>query len=398
MAEVFRIIHKKCFKCKKYNAKPFKAPEVPPLPEFRITPSSHPFENTGLDIFGPVYILVDDEQTKGYKKVKRWVLLLTCLVIRAIHLEILVGMDTMDIICAIKRFTARRGTPALILSDNAPQFHLVNGCLQELWKTFFEDNRSNTYFAENNITWKFTPQNAPWMGGAYERLVQVTKNAFRRTYGEQSLTEREFNTSITEIEGVINSRPITYVDKELSTPLLSPNHFLRVATPAIPIDISERDQHHLSKKERVLEYWKAAEESLNVYWRIWSEQYLLALREVKSKQADKNQLQPKVGEVVLMIDPTQKRGYWRKAVVERLIQSADGRHRSAQIRLATGNRMIRPLVKLASLELLDVLPEDQRPSVVVSGEDVDASSTDPSGTDEGPAPVVMFLRSSSPII
>lgn len=33
------------------------------------------------------------------------------------------------------------------------------------------------YFAESEIEWKFIPQSAPWMGGAYERLVGVTKTS-----------------------------------------------------------------------------------------------------------------------------------------------------------------------------------------------------------------------------
>lgn len=392
--EVFRIIHTKCFKCKRYNAVPFKPPEIAPLPQFRVEPTSHPFENTGIDVFGPIYVYSTSSGNK--EKVKRWVLLFTCLVIRAVHFEILTHLDTQDILCAIKKFTARRGTPSLILSDNAPQFHLVNGTMQELWQTFYENESANKYFAEHNLTWKFTPQSAPWMGGAYERLVGVTKDAFKRTYSEQTVNEREFSTAIVEIEAVLNTRPIAYVDKELDSQLLTPNHFLRVKFPAIPINVEERDQHKLSTKERLLSYWKATERDLNIFWRVWSDQYLLSLREIRNKATKSTSKMPKVGDIVLMVDPAQKRGYWRKGIIERLILSADQKCRSAQIKVSTGTRMIRPITKLASLELLDDLP-DQIPSVsVTSGEDVDLS-TDPSEVDDGPASVVLLSRSWGPV-
>lgn len=392
--EVYRIVHSKCLKCRRYNAVPYRAPEISPLPQFRIQPSSHPFENTGIDVFGPIYVYSTASMNK--EKIKRWVLLFTCLVTRAIHLEVLENLDTQDILCAMKKFTARRGTPSLILSDNAPQFHLVNGTMQELWQTFYEDESANKYFTEHNLMWKFTPQSAPWMGGAYERLVGVTKDAFKRTYSEQTVNEREFTTAIVEIEAVINNRPIAYVDKDLTSQLLTPNHFLRVKFPAIPIDVQPRDQRNLSTKERLLAYWKATEQDLNIYWRIWSEQYLLALTEVRNRTAKTENRSPKVGDIVLMIDPNQKRGYWRKGIIERLIYSADNKCRSAQLKVSTGTRMIRPITKLASLELLDDLPDQSSSSSVISGEDVDLS-TDPSETNEGPAPVVLVSRSCVPV-
>lgn len=373
--EVYRIIHSDCFKCKRYQAKPYTLPKEGPLPEFRIQQTSHPFQNVGIDVFGPAYVVLNRGQDET--KLKRWVLLFTCLVVRAIHFEVLEGMDTQDILCAIKRFVARRGTPELILSDNAPQFHLVNGCIQELWYKFSEDTAANKYLAEKEIVWKFTPQNAPWMGGAYERLVQITKNAFKRTYGEQTLTDREFCTNITELEGILNNRPITYSDRELTTPLLTPNHFLHVQYPALPIDTEKPDDQRLSTKNTLLQYWKASETSLNVFWKVWSEQYLLALREVKSKSGQTQTLIPKVGEIVLLLDPNKKRGHWRKAIIERLITSADGKVRSAQIRLPTGIKMIRPITKLASLEVTENLPDQVlQASASASVENVEVPSTE----------------------
>ena len=54
---------KKCTKCKKYKGPPYKLPEMPNLPESRLLPCQ-PFQNTGVDYFGPITIKVQQEPTK----------------------------------------------------------------------------------------------------------------------------------------------------------------------------------------------------------------------------------------------------------------------------------------------------------------------------------------------
>lgn len=96
-------------------------PEVPPLPRERVA-RSLPFEFTGLDYFGPLYIKqfvrVSDEVTETVSK-KVWVCLFTCLAIRAIHLELVEDMSAEEFILCLRRFMARRGIPRQIISDNA---------------------------------------------------------------------------------------------------------------------------------------------------------------------------------------------------------------------------------------------------------------------------------------
>ena len=128
-------------------------------------------------------------------------------------MDVLEGVKMVAVICALKRFAARRGTPKLIISNNAKQFHLVEGVLHELWRPFVQDECTSKYFAEKEIEWQFIPEHAPWMGGVYERLIGIVKNALQRSYGERSLSHREFETTIVEIEGITNNRPLTYVDR-----------------------------------------------------------------------------------------------------------------------------------------------------------------------------------------
>jgi len=193
----------------------------------------------------------------------------------------------------------------------------------------------------------------------YERLIQDVKRTFERVYGGQTLTTDQLSLAMTEIEAIVNSRPITYVPKEKDAEIITPNDFLAVRYPAIPIDFDKA--LNISTKE-LTQCWKAGEEYLNLFWKLWSEQYLRSLREHRDKMSSGPKdldVSPRVGEMVLQVEPNAKRSEWELAVVERLIKDEDGKIRSVQIKAKDRARRIRPVTKLASLRLLMDLPEEQ---------------------------------------
>ena len=50
-----------------------------------------------------------------------------------------------------------------------------------------------------------------WWGEAWERLLGVVKGVLRRSLGQAVLSWEELVTALTEVEVVINRRPITYL-------------------------------------------------------------------------------------------------------------------------------------------------------------------------------------------
>lgn len=109
------------------------------LPPERLLIYSKPFTNIGIDYFGPFEITI------GRSVHKRWGVIFTCLVTRAIHLDIAHSLNTDSCIMAIRRFIAVRGTPEKMFSDCGTNFR---GASQEFLKCTKEINerKLQTYF------------------------------------------------------------------------------------------------------------------------------------------------------------------------------------------------------------------------------------------------------------
>ena len=89
-----------------------------------------PFLKVGVDYFGPIMV------KHLRRKEKRYGYLFTCLVSRAVHLEM---ADSFVIINALRRFIARRGPSSDIYSDNSTNFV---GADRELEQSLEEWNQS----------------------------------------------------------------------------------------------------------------------------------------------------------------------------------------------------------------------------------------------------------------
>ena len=61
------------------------------------------------------------------------------------------------------------------------------------------------------IAWQFNVEMAPWWGGAFERMVRSTKRCLRKLIERAHFSLEEFTTALTEIEAVLNSRPLGYM-------------------------------------------------------------------------------------------------------------------------------------------------------------------------------------------
>ncbi|XP_062542194.1 uncharacterized protein LOC134210182 [Armigeres subalbatus] len=107
---LFKRIKADCQVCKNQRAAP-NPPPMADLPQARLAAYVRPFSYVGVDYFGPLTVVV------GRRHEKRWGVLVTCLTIRAVHLEIAYSLTADSCIMALRNFMARRGVPIQIVSD-----------------------------------------------------------------------------------------------------------------------------------------------------------------------------------------------------------------------------------------------------------------------------------------
>ena len=85
------------------------------LPKDRFKEAA-PFTYCAVDMFGPFKVKVKRSE------VKRYGAMFTCLVSRAVHIEVSHSMTTVSFIQALRRLVSRRGNVRQIRSDNGPNF------------------------------------------------------------------------------------------------------------------------------------------------------------------------------------------------------------------------------------------------------------------------------------
>ena len=193
----------------------------------RVTPDSV-FNRVGVDYAGPVY--VKHGFVRKLTVIKAYVCVFVSLSVKAVHLELVSDLSTDAFITLLRRFIARRGKPALILSDQGSNFV---GAARELkeFAQFLElqttQNIISEFCSTQNVQWKFIPEHAPHFGGIWESAVKSMKTHLRRIVSNVKLTFEEFTTVLTQIEACLNSRPLTPLPcDDNGVEALTPGHFL----------------------------------------------------------------------------------------------------------------------------------------------------------------------------
>ncbi|GBM17901.1 hypothetical protein AVEN_111057-1 [Araneus ventricosus] len=159
------------------------------------------------------------------------------------------------------------------------------------------------FYASHKIHWRFIVEKAAWWGGFYERLIRSVKLALRKILGKTTLSREELEILLIEIEGVLNSRPLTYVFSEFQEPVpLTPAHMLlgrRVnSLPLARLTIDS----NLSNRKMVIKRFNYRERLTNNFWNKWSKEYLLMLRSTHYVKPAGIAREFKVNDIVLIND------------------------------------------------------------------------------------------------
>ena len=339
---VKRVI-KACLICKRLEGKAYDSPPSATLPEFRVKESPL-FSKVGVDFAGPLYV-----KGPGGEVTKCYIALFTCCITRAVHLELVQNLLATTFVNCLKRMCARRGTPSLIISDNAKTFKATVKLLERLGN----EEAVVDFLNSRRITWRFNLERAPWQGGIFERMIGTVKKCLRKVLGNARLSYDELNTLLTEIECTVNSRPLTYQYNDPDE-VLTPSHLIhgRRLSPLsdsfhLDSDTDLDNSDILSKRFRYLS------RKLQHFWGRWRKEYLVDLRE--SHRMNKGMpVNIEKGDVVIIQEDNTKRGTWKTGIVEETIIGKDGQVRGAKVRRNGRGKfeiLTRPLQRLFPLEI-----------------------------------------------
>jgi len=150
-------------------------------------------------------------------------------------------LTTEFFLAAFKRFTARRGLCKTIYSDNGTNFVGAARQLKELQEfTRKNEDKLKESLASADISWRFIPPRTPHFGGLWESAVKSVKRHLYTVTKGLLCTFEELYTLLTQIESVLNSRPLMPMYEDVNDlDVLTPSHFL------IDIPLKEADSHCL---------------------------------------------------------------------------------------------------------------------------------------------------------
>ncbi|UYV84618.1 hypothetical protein LAZ67_X002845, partial [Cordylochernes scorpioides] len=319
-----RSIISACATCRRYNSKRVQTESIP-IPATRIG-STPAFGVIGVDLAGPL-------TETGGKKI--WVVLYTCAVYRAVHLELTKTVSTEGFLDTFRRFVSRRGRPSIVYSDNGLNFVGCNNLFKKVnWNDVLR------YATVQRNKWNFNPPTAAFWGGWWERLVGLMKQLIRKVLGDKTVSYEELQTVICEVESAMNSRPLTAISEESGLVPITPAKFMCdnascLFVPEADIDDSKFLKENHGKVQKLRETIRQR----------FRKEYLGFLR-----QNTRNKTKSiKEGDFVLMEVDNKKRTEWPIGVIEKTYPGKDGIVRVTMIKTKRGN-FLRPVQRLFFLE------------------------------------------------
>ena len=136
-------------------------------------------------------------------------------------------------------------------------------------------------------------------------MVGLVKRAFNKTVGNGMLSWSELQDVLLEVEVTMNNRPLSYVEEDIQSPILTPNLLQFVRPNLLP----ETQGHQLENQDlrRRARYLKKCN---NVLWGRWSSEYLRGLREQHNLKHIGSKVALARGDVVIINGEEKNRRLW----------------------------------------------------------------------------------------
>ncbi|GFX02894.1 uncharacterized protein TNCV_4438761 [Trichonephila clavipes] len=186
------------------------------------------------------------------------------------------------------------------------------------------------FFAEEGIEWSFIPPRSPNWGGLWEANIKSLKYHFKRVAGNSKFSYEELLTLITQIEAILNSRPLTPLSSDVDDlEVLTPAHFLigRPITALVEPTLLQCESNRLN-------VWQRITKSVQTIWKRWSLSYLNSLQQRKKWIVNKENL--KLGDMVLIREENLPPCKWLLGRVVKIYMGKDKKVRVVDIKTGKG--------------------------------------------------------------
>ena len=308
-----KVVLRKCFACQKVNAR--RGEQImAPLPAVRVH-YSPPFTKVGVDYTAKFPVKMTERAKVTHPC---YIALFTCLVTRAVHVELVLSNETEQFLQALRRMMSTRGTPTHIYSDNAKCFKRADKLIVE---TVELNNQVLKDAAKKyEFKWSYSTELHSSGGGAWERAIKAIKHPLRKVMDRDEVVSYvDFLTLVKTIEAQVNDRPLVSSSED-SFDVITPSMLCLGRRIALWQDYYADTQHDSKSDERIR--WQQRKDLDEQLRKLWLKQYLPELQQRHQWFTKTPNL--RVGDLVLVEEENKKQHQWPVARVQRVIKSQDG--------------------------------------------------------------------------
>lgn len=316
---------RRCPRCILLRAKPAN-PQMARLPDCRLAIEEDAFTHVGIDCFGPLYV------THFRRTEKRHAMMCTCMTTRSVYIVLLWSLDVESCLMGLNELASRRKTPKAIYSDNGTNFTAAAKLFRGLHG--------------ERVEWRFNPPRTPHMGGAWERMIGITKRTLLALGMKNPMREDRLRHLLARAELIVNSRPLTDVPVDPRAPVALTPMMILHGMAAEKVASERRDQVDL------LQMAHRRDEYVQMFWTRWTREYLpvIAARSKWRKETDPLI----VGDLVYLCESDCRAGWRKGRIVQVFPDKSTGQVRIARVALGDGREVLRSATQLAVLKFIDV--------------------------------------------
>ena len=322
---MLRSICYKCVRCRTLDEQ-LQQQVMGAIPRQRLNPAPA-WAYTSVDLFGPYEIRGEiNKRTRG----KGYGVIFTCMLCRAVHLDVATEYNTDAFLLVLRRFISVRGCPMKMWSDQGSQIAAADKESKEAVDNW--DRKSIVEFgAKHQIDWEFCSPDAPWQNGAVEALIKSVKRCLKVAVGKQVLTFSEIQTLLFEVANLVNERPIGRHPTSVEDgAYLSPNDLLlgrassKISSGPFSTTTNKYIRHAFIQK------------LVDAFWKKWNQDYFPSLT-VHQKWHTRFR-NVKVGDIVLVQESGLIKGVWKMGKITKADPSLrDGFVRNVDIQYKNAN-------------------------------------------------------------